>query len=107
MTRIHRLTCFDSAPDLLLPLQQGFLAQLTWQHQVFLAEAAAASVARGGSAVPGVLERAWEHYMATRTVPPQVERWNSTHPASELPGYNPVEAVDEAIMINAKQQQQE
>jgi hypothetical protein len=81
-----------------------------WTHpenQVFLAEAAAASVARGGSAVPGVLERAWEHYMATRTVPPQVERWNSTHPASEMPGYNPVEAVDEAIMINAKQQQQQ
>jgi hypothetical protein len=32
-------------------------------------------------------------------VPPQVERWNSTHPASEYPGYNPVEAVDEAINL--------
>jgi hypothetical protein len=73
-----------------------------WCHpdcKTFLAEVEAAAVARGASMVPGVLSRAWEHYMATRTVPPQVERWNSTHPASEYPGYNPVEAVDEAINL--------
>ena len=64
---------------------------------MFLAEAEAQAVARGGSTVPGVLENAWHNYMSTRIVPPQVEQWNSMHSASEYPGYNPVEAVDEAI----------
>lgn len=71
-----------------------------WCHpdcKTFLAKAEAAAIARGATTVPGVLVRAWENYMATRTVPPLVERWNSSHPASEYPGYNPVEAVDEAI----------
>jgi hypothetical protein len=76
-----------------------------WCHpdcKTFLAEAEAAAVARGSSTVPGVLTRAWDNYMATRTVPPQVERWNLTHSASEYPGYNPVEAVDEAINMQEK-----
>ena len=51
-----------------------------------------------GRCVPGVLERAWDNYMATKTVPPQVAAWNASHPAAELPAYNPTEAVDEAIL---------
>ena len=56
-----------------------------------------------GSAVPGVLPRVWDNYMSTRIVPPQVEQWNSSHPAAELSGYNPTEAVDEAIQIHANE----
>jgi hypothetical protein len=31
-----------------------------------------------------------------------VAAWNAAHPASELPGYDAVEAVDEAIFLQAQ-----
>jgi hypothetical protein len=50
-----------------------------------------------GAAVPGVLPRAWDNYMRTRTVPAEVAAWNTAHPAGERPAYDATAAVDEEI----------
>ena len=81
---------------------------LHWTHpgtREFLGTCSSSSAARGGGvalpAAAGFLARAWDNWMATRLVPPKVALWNASHAPEEPPGYDPTEAVDEAITAMA------